>query len=89
MDNKFMTAYEQELWTENQLLKSQLAEQEVTIREFLKSKQNEPSACKVLEAKILLYRNFLLGQLSYYELEELVDYFDRYFDIKVENSDKI
>lgn len=89
MNNKFMTELEVEQDKEIQLLKSQLAEQEVTIREFLKSKQNEPSACKALEAKILSYRTILLSQLSYFELEGLIDDFDGYFDIKVENSGKI
>ena len=80
MDNKFMTAYEQELWTENQSLKSQLAEQEVTIREFLKSKQNEPSTCKTLEAKITSFREILMEKLYESEYNQMREIFKEHVD---------
>lgn len=41
MDNKFMTSREEELFLENQQLKSQLAAQEVELREFMKSSENK------------------------------------------------
>lgn len=75
MNNKFMTELEVEQDKEIQLLKSQLAEQEVTIREFLKSKQNEPSTCKTLEAKITSFREILMEKLYESEYNQMHEIF--------------
>ena len=80
MDNKFMTAYEQELWTENQSLRSQLAEQEKLIREFLKSKENEPSTCKTLEAKITSFREILMEKLYESDYNQMREIFKEHAD---------
>lgn len=79
MDNKFMTSYEEELFLENQQLKSQLAEQEVLLREFIQSRNEEPSKCKSLEAKILGFRTKFPQNVVY---EGIRAEYDEYFNIK-------
>ena len=80
MDNKFMTSREEELFLENQQLKSQLAEQEVLLREFIQSTNEKPSRYKLLTAKVLDFRAKFPQNALY---EGIIAEYDEHFNIKI------